>query len=417
MALLIKSAKVIDSKSTYHGKKKDILIDGKKISEINDKIANGSHEIIDVENLHISPGWFDSSVSFGEPGFEERETLKNGCYSAGMSGFTDVLLNSNTSPVIDTKADISFIKSKSKEYLTNVHPIGAFTVKSKSNELAELKDMQDTGAVSFYDYKKPISNPNLLKTALLYSQSFNGLIMSFPGNIDISKKGIINEGIISTSYGISGIPSLAEKLQLSRDIQILEYAGGKLHIPTISCKSSVDLIRNAKSKGLDISCSVAIHNLIFNEDKLKDFDTRFKVLPPLRTELDRKALIKGVEDGTIDMVTSDHFPVDIENKKMDIDNSFFGTIGLESFFGSLLNIFSLEKCISILNSGKSRFGINENIIREGEVANFSLFNPNIGYIFDKNHIHSTSKNSAFLGIKMKGKPLGIIVGDSFLINE
>ena len=417
MALLIKSAKVIDSKSTYHGKKKDILIDGKKISEINDKIANGSHKIIDIENLHISPGWFDSSVSFGEPGFEERETLKNGCYSAGMSGFTDILLNSNTSPVIDTKADISFIKSKSKEYLTNVHPVGAFTLKSKSNELAELKDMQDTGAVSFYDYKKPISNPNLLKTALLYSQSFNGLIMSFPGNLDISKKGIINEGIISTSYGISGIPSLAEKLQLSRDIQILEYAGGKLHIPTISCKSSVDLIRNAKSKGLDISCSVAIHNLIFNEDKLKDFDTRFKVLPPLRTELDRKALIKGVEDGTIDMVTSDHFPVDIENKKMDIDNSFFGTIGLESFFGSLLNIFSLEKCISILNSGKSRFGINENIIREGEVANFSLFNPNIGYIFDKNHIHSTSKNSAFLGIKMKGKPLGIIVGDSFLINE
>ena len=417
MALLIKSAKVIDSKSTYHGKKKDILIDGKKISEINDKIANGSHKIIDIENLHISPGWFDSSVSFGEPGFEERETLKNGCYSAGMSGFTDILLNSNTSPVIDTKADISFIKSKSKEYLTNVHPVGAFTVKSKSNELAELKDMQDTGAVSFYDYKKPISNPNLLKTALLYSQSFNGLIMSFPGNLDISKKGIINEGIISTSYGISGIPSLAEKLQLSRDIQILEYAGGKLHIPTISCKSSVDLIRNAKSKGLDISCSVAIHNLIFNEDKLKDFDTRFKVLPPLRTELDRKALIKGVEDGTIDMVTSDHFPVDIENKKMDIDNSFFGTIGLESFFGSLLNIFSLEKCISILNSGKSRFGINENIIREGEVANFSLFNPKTGYIFDKNHIHSTSKNSAFLGIKMKGKPLGIIVGDSFLINE
>ena len=417
MALLIKSAKVIDSKSTYHGKKKDILIDGKKISEINDKIANGSHEIIDTENLHISPGWFDSSVSFGEPGFEERETLKNGCYSAGMSGFTDILLNSNTSPVIDTKADISFIKSKSKEYLTNVHPVGAFTVKSKSNELAELKDMQDTGAVSFYDYKKPISNPNLLKTALLYSQSFNGLIMSFPGNLDISKKGIINEGIISTSYGISGIPSLAEKLQLSRDIQILEYTGGKLHIPTISCKSSVDLIRNAKSKGLDISCSVAIHNLIFNEDKLKDFDTRFKVLPPLRTELDRKALIKGVEDGTIDMVTSDHFPVDIENKKMDIDNSFFGTIGLESFFGSLLNIFSLEKCISILNSGKSRFGINENIIREGEVANFSLFNPKTGYIFDKKHIHSTSKNSAFLGIKMKGKPLGIIVGDSFLINE
>tara|TARA_B100000965_G_C19584586_1_gene755132 strand:+ start:1133 stop:2386 length:1254 start_codon:yes stop_codon:yes gene_type:complete len=417
MSVLIKSAKIIDSKSEYHGKTKDILISKGKISKIDNKIQNDSHKVIDIKDLHISAGWFDSSVSFGEPGFEERETIKNGSYTAGISGFTDILLNPNTNPVIDTQADISFIRSKSSEFITNIHPIGAFTLSSKSKDLADLRDMQRMGAVSFYDYKKPISNPNILKTALLYSQSFDGLIMSFPSNVDISKNGVINEGIVSTSYGISGIPSLSEELQVSRDLKILEYSGGKLHIPTISCKNSVDMIRNAKSKGLNISCSVAIHNLVFNEEKLKDFDTRFKVLPPLRTELDRKALLKGVEDKTIDMVTSDHFPVDIDNKKMDIDNSYFGSVGLESFFGSLLNLFSLEKSIEILTAGKSRFGIQSNKIQEGQTAKISMFKPKQNYIFDKSHIYSKSKNSAYLGLKMKGKAMGIIVGDDFLINE
>ena len=417
MSIILKSAKVINAESKYHGTKQDILISKGKISKIAKLIPSNGVREIKIKDLHVSLGWLDSSVSFGEPGFEERETIINGGNVAGRSGFTDIVLNSNTKPVIDTQADISFIKSKSENIVPNIHPIGAFTMSSNSKELAELYDMKKSGAVAFYDYKKPIHNPNLLKTALLYSQTFEGLIMSFPHNNLISNSGVINEGLVSTSYGIKGIPVLSEEVQITRDLKILEYTAGNLHIPTISCKSSVDLIRQAKSKGMRVSCSVALHNLVFNEEKLINFDTRFKVLPPLRTELDRKALLKGVEDGTIDMVTSDHSPIDIDHKKMDINNAEYGTIGLESFFGALLTLFDLNKTIQILTSGKSIFGINESKIEVGSYANLSLFTLDKEYLFSKSNILSKSKNSAFLGTKMKGKPFGIIIKEKYLINE
>ena len=306
---------------------------------------------------------------------------------------------------------------KSKDLVTNIHPIGALSISSKSTELAELRDMKKSGAVAFYDFKKSIKNPNLLKTALLYSQTFDSVIMSFGQDDLISNNGVMNEGLVSTKYGINGIPNLSEEIQISRDLKILEYTGGKLHIPTISTKESVDLIKKAKSNGLDVTCSVAIHNLIFNEEKLKDFDTRFKVSPPLRTEKDRLALINGVKKGVIDMVTSDHNPIDIENKKTDIDNAISGTIGLESFFGALLTIFNLSETISILTSGKNRFNIKNNTIEEGSEADITLFTIDSNYTFSKSNILSKSKNSAFLGMKMSGIPLGVIVKQKHVINE
>ncbi|MDC0210336.1 dihydroorotase [Flavobacteriaceae bacterium] len=417
MSIILKSAKVINTESKYHGTKQDILISKGKIVKIAKSIPSNGYREINIKGLHVSKGWLDSSVCLGEPGYEERETIINGGNVAGKSGFTDIVLNSNTKPVIDSQADISFIKSKSAQVITNIHPIGAFSLSSKSKELAEIKDMKDSGAVGFYDYKKPIINPNLLKTALLYSQTFDALIMSFAQENSISNNGVINEGLISTSYGIKGIPTLSEEIQINRDLKILEYTGGKLHIPTISCKSSVDLIRQAKNKGLNISCSVAIHNLIFNDEKLKDFDTRYKVLPPLRTELDRKALVKGVEDGTIDLVTSDHSPIDVDHKKMDIDNAQYGTIGLESFFGALLTLFNLDKTIDIITSGKSIFNIQDYTIEEESVANLSLFKVDKEYTFSKSDILSKSKNSAFLGMKMKGRALGVVIKEKHLINE
>ena len=417
MSIILKSAKVINTESKYHGTKQDILISKGKIVKIAKSIPSNGYREINIKGLHVSKGWLDSSVCLGEPGHEERETIINGGNVAGKSGFTDIVLNSNTKPVIDSQADISFIKSKSAQIITNIHPIGAFSLSSKSKELAEIKDMKDSGAVGFYDYKKPIINPNLLKTALLYSQTFDALIMSFAQENSISNNGVINEGLISTSYGIKGIPTLSEEIQINRDLKILEYTGGKLHIPTISCKSSVDLIRQAKNKGLNISCSVAIHNLIFNDEKLKDFDTRYKVLPPLRTELDRKALVKGVEDGTIDLVTSDHSPIDVDHKKMDIDNAQYGTIGLESFFGALLTLFNLDKTIDIMTSGKSIFKIKDYTIEEESVANLSLFKVDKEYTFSKSDILSKSKNSAFLGMKMKGRALGVVIKEKHLINE
>jgi len=416
MNIILKSAKVINVESKHNGSKQDILISEGKIKKIGSSISVKNAKTISVKNLHVSTGWFDSSVSFGEPGYEERETLINGANVASKSGFTDLLLNPSTKPVLDNQTDISFIKSKSLNSSCNIHPIGALTLSSESKDLAELYDMKNSGAVGFYDFKKPILNSNLLKTALLYSQSFNSVIMSYPQDNSVAKGGLINEGTISVNYGIKGIPNFAEEIQIARDLHVLEYTGGKLHIPTISTKKSLELIKKAKSKGLNVTCSVAVHNLIFNDKKLKDFDTRFKVLPPLREEKDRVALVNGVKTGLIDMVTSDHLPIDLENKKTDIENAKYGTIGLESIFGSLLSLFDLNQTIEILTRGREIFNIEKPEFEVGSKASLSLFTIN-DYEFSKADILSKSKNSAFLGMKMKGKPIGVINGNKIKINE
>ena len=416
MNIILKSAKVINVESKHNGSKQDILISEGKIKKIGSSISDKNAKTISVKNLHVSTGWFDSSVSFGEPGYEERETLLNGADVAAKSGFTDLLLNPSTKPVLDNQTDISFIKSKSSNSSCNIHPLGALTLSSESKDLAELFDMKNSGAVGFYDFKKPILNSNLLKTALLYSQSFNSVIMSYPQDNSVAKGGLINEGVISVNYGIKGIPNFAEEIQIARDLHVLEYTGGKLHIPTISTKKSLELIKKAKSKGLNVTCSVAVHNLIFNDKKLKDFDTRFKVLPPLREENDRIALVNGVKTGLIDMVTSDHIPIDLENKKTDIENAKYGTIGLESFFGSLLSLFDLNQTIEILSKGREIFNIEKPKLEVGSKASLSLFTIN-DYEFSKADILSKSRNSAFLGMKMKGKPIGIINGNKITINE
>jgi dihydroorotase len=416
MNIILKSAKVINVESKHNGSKQDILISEGKIKKIGSSISVKNAKTISVKNLHVSTGWFDSSVSFGEPGYEERETLLNGANVASKSGFTDLLLNPSTKPVLDNQTDISFIKSKSLNSSCNIHPIGALTLSSESKDLAELYDMKNSGAVGFYDFKKPILNSNLLKTALLYSQSFNSVIMSYPQDNSVAKGGLINEGTISVNYGIKGIPNFAEEIQIARDLHVLEYTGGKLHIPTISTKKSLELIKKAKSKGLNVTCSVAVHNLIFNDKKLKDFDTRFKVLPPLREEKDRVALVNGVKTGLIDMVTSDHLPIDLENKKTDIENAKYGTIGLESIFGSLLSLFDLNQTIEILSRGREIFNIKKPEFEVGSKASLSLFTIN-DYEFSKADILSKSKNSAFLGMKMKGKPIGVINGNKITINE
>lgn len=261
---------------------------------------------------------------------------------------------------------------------------------------------------AFGDYKKSISNSNILKIGLQYASNFGGLIQSFPQESKIAESGVMNENISSTKLGLKGNPELAEILQVGRDLDILEYTGGKLHIPTISTAKSVELLRAAKAKGLDVSCSVAIHNLIFKDSDIENYNTNFKVNPPLRTSTSIKALIEGVKDGTIDMVTSDHNPIAIEDKKVEFDYAAFGTIGLESAFGALNAVFSTKKTIDILTSGKRRFGIENTSINIGNSCNITLFNPEITYKFENNHIASKSKNSMFIGSPLKGAVYGVI---------
>ncbi|MAU16032.1 MAG: dihydroorotase [Muricauda sp.] len=413
MNILLKSAKIVCLENKeLHLKKRDILIKKGIIEKIGASVEATSHtKVVEKDNLHVSLGWFDSSVCFGEPGFEERETISNGLFTAGKSGFTDIVLNPNANPVPDTSSDIVFLKERGQGKATNVHPIGSLTKNSDGIDLAELFDMKNAGAVGFYDFKKQISNPNLLKIALLYAQNFDGLVYSFPQDGHIKGKGVAHEGEVSTKLGLKGIPALAEELQIARDLFILEYTGGKLHIPTISSAGSVKLIAEAKKKGLDITCSVAVHNLFFSDETLTDFDTHFKVSPPLRTKSDCKALIKGVKNGTIDYVTSDHIPMDIEHKRVEFDNAKSGSIGLESAFGGLNTIFGLEETVALLTKGRSRFQVAMPALKEGAKACLTLFNPDGEYTFDTEDILSTSKNSMFVGAKLKGKVYGIINND------
>jgi len=408
MNLIVRAAKIIDSRSPFHNQIVDLLIEDGMIKKIGTSIANPSNlQELKLDNLHVSQGWFDSSVCFGEPGYEDCETIENGLLVAAKSGFTSVALQPHTQPIIDNQSQVQFVKSKANNTATQLYPIGALTKESLGKDLAELYDMKNAGAIAFGDYNKSISNANLLKIALQYAQDFDGLVIAFSQDVDLKGNGVANEGIVSTQLGLKGIPALAEELQVARNLFLLEYTGGKLHIPTISTEKSVALIKAAKAKGMHVTCSVAVHHLVLTDEKLHGFDTRYKVAPPLRSELDRKALLQGVLDGTIDMITSDHNPIDIEHKKMEFDLAKNGTIGLESAFGALLTVLPVETVIEKLTQGKAIFGIQESTIKEGNLANLSFFNPEETWSITKENIQSKSKNSAFLGQEMKGKAYGI----------
>ncbi|WP_203295640.1 dihydroorotase [Luteirhabdus pelagi] len=418
MELLLRAATIIDPSSKHHAKKRDVRIKNGAITEIKASIKDvGNAKEIKLPDLHISKGWFDSSVSFGEPGYEERETIANGLETAALSGFSHVALNANVLPVTDSKSHVKFLRSQAENHAVSLHPMGALTVKSEGTDLAELYDMYSHGAVSFYDYKKPISDANVLKLALLYSQKFNGIVQSFPLERSVSRNGIMNEGIVSTMLGLKGIPSFSEELQIARDLYILEYTGGHLHIPTISTKESVKLIKEAKKKGLKVSCSVAVENLLLTDDMLEEFDTRYKLLPPLRTEGDVKALRKAVKDGTIDMITSDHNPIDIELKKTEFDHAAYGSIGLESCFGALNTIFDLETTVKMLTNGSDVFLQQSDSVEEGNTATLSLFTPKEAWTFTKDDIISTSQNASFLHQKMKGRAYGIYSNKKLKLNN
>ncbi|MDO3694538.1 dihydroorotase [Wenyingzhuangia sp. chi5] len=408
MNILLKSATVFDPKSTHHNQTVDVLIENGLISKIDNNISCPTNcDEINLENLIISNGWFDASVSFGEPGYEDRETIANGIEVAAKSGFTQIGLNSNCYPYTDSKSIVNFLKTKAVGTAVNIYPIGSLTKKSEGTEIAELYDMQQAGAIAFNDYKKGTQNANLIKIALQYTQSFGGLVMSYPSNCNIAGEGLVNEGINSTRLGLKGTPALAEELQVSRDLFLLEYTGGKLHIPTISTQKSVALIKEAKAKGLNITCSVSADHLTITDDELASFDANYKIAPPLRTQQDVNALIEGLKDGTIDFITSDHDPIDIENKKLEFSHAIDGSIGLESLFVSLQDILGLDLLIEkITTTPQTIFGLSNSTITEGEKANLSLFTTKGTKTFTQEDILSTSTNSAYLGKKATGKVYG-----------
>jgi len=415
MNLVLKNATIIEKNNPFNNQKVDIEITDGVLSKIGTNLTiKEGYTTIEKKNLHVSTGWVDTQVVFGEPGFETTETIKNGLHVATKSGFTDVFVHSNTNPSIDNQAVIHLIQNKGIGQATQLHLVGTLTKNAEGNELAELFDMKNAGAIAFGDYKKTLTNANLLKIALQYTQDFNGLVFAFPMNKDIKGKGFVNEGVVSTKLGMKGIPVLAELVELTRNIAILTYTDGKMHVPTITCAESVALIREAKSKGLSITCGVSINNLVLNENEITDFDTNTKVYPPLRSEQDRLALIEGVKDGTIDVITSDHCPVNIENKRVEYDLADYGSIGLESAFGALNQVIPIELCVEKLTNGFQLLGEKPNIVL-GQKAKLTLFNPEMTWTFESKDILSFSKNAIMLGKKMKGEVYGIINNNRIIL--
>jgi dihydroorotase len=415
MKILLKKATLIDPKSAFHYSTKDILITNGIITAIEDTIDGEAAEMITRNNLHVSRGWFDSSICFGEPGYEERETLDNGLSTAGLSGFSQIALNPNTNPVIDNQSAVSFLKQAASNTATQIAPIASFSKKQEGKQLTELYDLQQSGAVAYGDYKKPIENAELLKIGLQYAQRLNGLILSTPADRNIGNKSGVHEGKVSTRNGLSSTPTLSETLQIQRDLAVLEYSGGKLHIPCISSAEAVELIRNGKKKGLQVTCSVALANLVFTENELSDFNSIFKLEPPLRTDNDRTELRQAVVDGTIDLVTSNHEPLNVELKHLEFEYATSGTVGLEAMFGILSTLFPMEKVISILTKGKDIFGVKNQTFEVGQEANLTLFNPNGSAVFKETDLISTSKNCAFINSPIEGTVYGIINNSQFTI--
>ena len=419
MKILIKQAKIIDSSSKHNNKICDILINNNKIEKIAKKIQIDSDtKIYKNENLHISQGWFDMHVNFGQPGFEQRETIENGLNAAAKGGFTEVLLMPNTNPSIDNSSMIDFIKGFSKRNVVKIQVAGNLTVSQEGKNIVEIHDMTNNGCIAFTDDKKSIQNNELMKIAMLYIKNSNSLLMNFPNDSKIQKNGVINEGKISTQLGLKGIPNIAEEMMLDRDITLCDYTESKIHESYISTERSVDKIKKAKEKGINVTSDVALHNIFLTEEQVNNFDTRFKVLPPLRTKNDNKAIINGLKDGTIDVITSDHNPFEEETKKLEFDNAEFGIIGLESAFG-LINKH-LEKHLTlneiidkISNNPRKILGLKNNSIEEGNYANLTLFNPSNKWEFKENDIVSKSKNSPFVGEELKGKALAIYNNNKF----
>ena len=415
MKILIKSALIIDPQSKYHQKKMDILVEDGKIQKIKKSIKiDNKSKITEYKqkNLHVSPGWFDIHVNFCEPGYEEKETILTGSNAAIKGGFTGVMLMPNTKPYIDNKGILEFIKNISKKNIIDIHVAGNITKKCEGNDIVEMYDMYKSGCKAFTDDKNSLNRNDVMKIAMLYSKDADFLIMNYACDTSLAK-GHMNEGEISTRLGLKGIPSVAEEIMVDRDLNLCKYTDSKLHLSYVSTKESINKIKKAKSLGLKVSSDVAIHNLFLTEDLIKNFDTRYKVLPPLRTKVDNLSLINGLKNDVIDIISSDHTPINEEYKKTEFDNAESGIIGLESAFGLLgkhvLDKIGISKLIEKISINPRKIlNIEEVIIEEGKKANITLFDPEIDWVFNEKDIKSKSKNTPFIGEKLKGKALAVI---------
>ncbi|OHX67188.1 dihydroorotase [Flammeovirga pacifica] len=412
--ILLNNVRVSSSTSPYHQKTVNVLVKDGIITDISESsISSSSAEVIEGNNLWVSTGWVDMRATLNEPGDEHKEDITSLCNAAEFGGFTDVATLPNTNPTIQSKEGIHFIKKMSAFSPVNIHPMGALTKNTKGEEMNELIDMYEAGAVAFTDGIHHSWHLGVVKRAIMYMQKFDGLLVEMANEKTLDMDGHMNEGVPSTLMGTRGIPNIAEWLGIQKLISLLTYTGGRIHFANISAAESVDLIRKAKADGLNVTCDIAAHQIAITDEALSDFDTNKKVWPPFRAQKDIDALWAGIKDGTIDSIVSSHTPHDIESKRLEFDLADFGIIGLETAFANLItnkpNDIDVDLIIEKLTTSPReilKLGLPK--IDKGEKACLTIFAPEQEWTFTKEDIRSKSLNTPFIGKTFTGKPVRTI---------
>ncbi len=421
MKVLIQQAYIIDPGSPHNGSRSDILIEAGVIKEIQSRIAvSGDETIITGDNIYVSPGWVDIFSNFADPGQEYKETLQTGAAAAAAGGFTDVFVLPNTLPVIDSKAQVEYIKHKSSLLPVTIYPIGAISKNAEGRELAEMYDMQSSGAIAFSDGLNPVQSSGLLVKALQYIKTFDGVIIQIPDDKSIGANGLMHEGIISTQLGLSGKPMMAEELLVARDIKLARYAGSKIHFTGVSSPKSLEYIRRAKESGIAVTCSVTPYHLIFSDGEIKEYDTNYKVYPPLRTEKEITLLRKAIIDGTVDCIATHHLPHETDSKLVEFESAAYGMIGLETCYAALKTAMpevSENKWVELLSINACKiFGLAPRIIQKGFRATVTIYQPSVQIEVNSSFFKSRSRNSPFIGKHLNGKVMGVINGEKVYLN-
>ena len=413
MRLLIEQVSIHDPASEFHRKTVDLFIEDGILKAVNPGSVPDAARVIREKGLMLSPGWVDVGAYVGDPGMEHREDLPSLRRAAAAGGYSHVAVWPNTQPAIDSKADIRYIRGQNDGEAVELMPIGALSVHCEGKTITEMIDMHTAGAIAFSDGLAPVQDGGLLLRALEYVRFFDGLVLNMPLDKNVASGGQIHEGTMSTILGMRGLPRLSEELMVHRDLEVLAYSGSRLHLHGISSAGSVEKIRAAKKRGLRVSASVPVLNLIYTDAALEQFDVNYKVLPPLREESDRQALLEGVLDGTIDFVYANHTPLDTEAKDLEFPYAGFGITGLETAFSLcrtyLHDELPLDRLVDLLAIQPRRvLGMETVKVEEGNRADFTLFHPDQEWLYDEKIAQSKSRNTPFFGKTLKGRPLGIV---------